>query len=149
MHYTSGTTGKPKGVKRALNGLDPDDCGRADDVPAGPVRHHAGAGPNAHLVTSPNYHTAVTQFGGTALHMGHTLVYMDKWDAEEMLRLMRAAPGHQLAHGARPTSSACSRCRRRPATSYDLSSLRWMIHAAAPCPVPVKWAMLDWWGDCI
>ena len=90
MHYTSGTTGRPKGVRRALNGLDPDDA--AELMTFLPSLFGITPGrPNVHLVTSPNYHTAVTQFGGTALQMGHTLVYMDRWDAEETLRLMREA----------------------------------------------------------
>ena len=72
MHYTSGTTGKPKGVKRPLTGLDPDTTRRAVHVPARAVRHHAAATDNVHLCTSPNYHTAVTTFAGNALHIGHT-----------------------------------------------------------------------------
>ena len=80
MPYTSGTTGKPKGVRRPLSGLDPDDSAELMTFLLGLFGITPGR-PNAHLVTSPSYHTAVTQFGGTALHMGHTLVYMDKWDA--------------------------------------------------------------------
>src|SRR5262249_12085714 len=73
MHYTSGTTGRPKGVRRQLSGLDPDDA--ADLGSALPQFFGVTAGqPNAHLVTSPIYHTAVTVFGTGALHLGHTLV---------------------------------------------------------------------------
>ncbi len=84
MHYTSGTTGRPKGVRRELAGMDPDDAAELTTallqifgVPPGQ--------PNVHLVTSPNYHTAVTLFGGAAIHLGHTLVYMDGWDSETAL----------------------------------------------------------------
>ena len=72
MHYTSGTTGRPKGVRRPLSGLDPDEAAELTamllqlfGVPPGQ--------PNVHLVTSPNYHTAVTLFGASAIHLGHTL----------------------------------------------------------------------------
>ncbi|MEU4571748.1 acyl-CoA synthetase [Nonomuraea sp. NPDC023979] len=147
MHYTSGTTGRPKGVRRPLSGLDPDDAAELMTFLPGLFGITPGR-PNAHLVTSPGYHTAVTQFGGTALHMGHTLVYMDRWDAEEMLRLCerhRVTNSHMVPTHFKRLLSLPAETRGR----YDLSSLRWMIHAAAPCPVPVKRAMLDWWGDCV
>ena len=147
MHYTSGTTGKPKGVRRALSGLDPDDSAELMTFLLNLFGITPGR-PNAHLVTSPNYHTAVTQFGGTALHMGHTLVYMDRWDAEDMLRLCerhRITNSHMVPTHFKRLLSLPAEVRTR----YDLSSLTWMIHAAAPCPVPVKWAMLDWWGECV
>src|SRR6266536_507226 len=79
MHYTSGTTGRPKGVRRELSGLAPDDLGEVMNFLLQLFGITAGE-PNVHLVTSPNYHTAVTQFGSAALHMGQTLIYMDKWD---------------------------------------------------------------------
>ncbi|WP_067180978.1 acyl-CoA synthetase [Microtetraspora niveoalba] len=147
MHYTSGTTGRPKGVRRPLSGLDPDDSAELLSFLLGFFGITPGR-PNVHLVTSPSYHTAVTQFGGTALHMGHTLVYMDRWDAEEMLRLSerhRVTNSHMVPTHFKRLLSLPEETRRK----YDLSSLRWMIHAAAPCPVPVKLQMLDWWGDVI
>ncbi|WP_406318378.1 acyl-CoA synthetase [Streptosporangium sp. NBC_01639] len=147
MHYTSGTTGKPKGVRRPLSGMDPDDGAELMTVLLSLFGMTPGE-ENVHLVTSPNYHTAVTQFGGTALHMGHTLVYMDRWDAEETLRLCeryRVTNSHMVPTHFKRLLALPDEVKGR----YDLSSLRWMIHAAAPCPVPVKWAMFEWWGDCI
>ncbi|MEV4252798.1 acyl-CoA synthetase [Spirillospora sp. NPDC049652] len=152
MHYTSGTTGRPKGVKRTLHGIDPDDSAELMTFLLGlfgiqPGRP-AGQEPQAHLVTSPNYHTAVTQFGGTALHMGHTLVYVDRWDAEDTLRLIdryRITNTHMVPTHFKRLLSLPEDVRKR----YDVSSMRWAIHAAAPCPVPLKHQMLDWWGDCI
>ncbi|WP_026415777.1 acyl-CoA synthetase [Actinomadura oligospora] len=152
MHYTSGTTGRPKGVKRKLHGIDPDDSAELLTFLLGlfgiqPGRP-AGQDPQAHLITSPNYHTAVTQFGGTALHMGHTLVYVDHWDAEDTLRLIdehRITNTHMVPTHFKRLLSLPEDVRKR----YDVSSMRWAIHAAAPCPVPLKQQMLDWWGDCI
>jgi long-chain acyl-CoA synthetase len=147
MHYTSGTTGRPKGVRRGLSGLDPDVA--AELTTALPQFFGVTAGPpNVHLVTSPNYHTAVTVFGGAALAMGHTLVYMDSWDAEQALALVERyrvtnthmVPTHFKRMLALPESTR---------QSYDISSMRWLIHAAAPCPVSLKRAMLDWWGPCV
>jgi long-chain acyl-CoA synthetase len=147
MHYTSGTTGRPKGVRRRLAGIDPDDHGELLTFLLSFFGITPGR-PNAHLVTSPNYHTAVTQFGGTHLHMGHTLVYMDRWDAEETLRLIeryRITSTHMVPTHFKRLLSLPEQVRR----SYDVSSMKWAIHAAAPCPVPLKRQMLDWWGDCV
>jgi long-chain acyl-CoA synthetase len=147
MHYTSGTTGRPRGVRRPLSGLDPDDAGELGTLLMQMFGATAGQ-PNVHLVTSPNYHTAVTQFGASALHLGHTLVYMDKWDPAETLAKVeryRATSTHMVPTHFKRMLALPGEVRER----YDLSSMRWLIHAAAPCPMPVKRAMLEWWGPCV
>jgi long-chain acyl-CoA synthetase len=129
------------------DGLDPDDAGEINTFLPAMFGVTPGR-PNAHLVTSPNYHTAVSQFGAAHLHMGHTLVFMDKWDAEETLRLIerhRITSTHMVPTHFKRLLALPDEVRR----AYDVSSMKWAIHAAAPCPVPIKQEMLDWWGDCI
>ncbi len=147
MHYTSGTTGRPKGVRRPLPETDPDVSGELNSL----FLMLFGIGPkdgNVHLSTSPNYHTAVTTFAGNAIHAGHTVVYMDKWDPEETLRLIdryRCTHTHMV-----PTQF--HRMLQLPddvKSRYDVSAMRWAIHAAAPCPIDVKQKMLAWWGPVI
>ena len=148
MHYTSGTTGRPKGVRRGLTGLDPDDAAALLGGGLLGIFGVIEGQPNAHLVSSPSYHTAVTTFGGAALHLGHTLVCMDGFDAETALALTeryRCTSSHMVPTHFKRMLSLPDATKAK----YDLSSMRWLIHAAAPCPVGIKQEMLDWWGPCV
>ena len=147
MHYTSGTTGRPKGVKRGLFEIDPSDMGEllAYLPNLFGIAPHDG---HVHLTVSPLYHTAVLMWTGNAMHLGHTVVLMDKWTAEETLRLIQT---YQVTYSHMvPTQFV--RLLDLPEdvrAGYDVSSLRNMIHGAAPCPQEVKRTMIEWWGDTI
>jgi long-chain acyl-CoA synthetase len=147
MNYTSGTTGRPKGVRRPLPGTDPEVAGNG----FGGMLFLFRLQPfddNVHIVGSPLYHTAVLVFSGAAINIGHTLVIMDKWTPEDMLRLIdtyKVTNTHMV-----PTQFV--RLLGLPEdvrTKYDVASLRHMVHAAAPCPPDVKRQMIDWWGTVI
>ena len=147
MNYTSGTTGRPKGVRRGLAPIDPDSAAAlaAGFLGLFGVRPEDG---NVHLCGSPLYHTAVLVFAGSSLHLGHPVVLMDRWTPEETLRLIekyRVTTSHMVPTQFHRMLALPEEVRRR----YDVSSTRAMVHAAAPCPVDVKRRMLEWWGDSI
>jgi long-chain acyl-CoA synthetase len=147
MNYTSGTTGNPKGVFRPLSGLSPEEAA----LGLSGILFLFGIQPqddNVHIVGSPLYHTAVLRFSGASIHLGHTVVLMDKWVPEEMLQLIekyRVTTSHMVPTQFHRLLALPEETRAK----YDVSSLRHMIHAAAPCPVDVKHKMIDWWGDAI
>jgi long-chain acyl-CoA synthetase len=147
MLYTSGTSGRPKGVRRALTGEDP------DAVPPFTAWFFAifGLKPfdgHVHLCCSPLYHTAVLNFATISLTLGHPVVLMDRFDPETLLALVerhRVTSSHMVPTQFRRLLALPEPVRAR----YDVSSLRCMIHAAAPCPQEVKRRMLDWWGPVV
>ena len=87
MQYTSGTTGKPKGIKRDLIAMDPDVMGGLQAGHLGRFGITPG-GAGVHLCTSPMYHTAPLAFSWFSLHFEHTVVLMDRWDPERALQLI-------------------------------------------------------------
>ena len=147
MHYTSGTTGRPKGVRRALSGIAPDDAGMLFTFLLQMFGIQPGDG-HVHICGSPLYHTAVLAFASSSVHLGHPVVLMDKWTPEGMLeRIDRydVTHSHMVPTQFNRLLALPEDVRQR----YDVSSLRNMIHAAAPCPIEIKRAMLEWWGPVI
>jgi len=149
MNYTSGTTGQPKGVKRALapKEVDPDLMGEL----LGGFLGLFGVQPendNVHCVGSPLYHTAVLVHSSSSMNWGHSVVLMDKWTPEGMLQQIdkyRVTLSHMVPTQFHRLLLLPDDVRAK----YDCSSTRHMIHAAAPCPPDIKRRMLDWWGDSI
>ncbi|MFF9864951.1 acyl-CoA synthetase [Streptomyces sp. NPDC013953] len=145
MNYTSGTTGRPRGIRRPLPGKPPEEAHLGGFLGIFGIKPFDG---NVHLVCSPLYHTAVLQFAGAALHIGHPLVVMDTWAPEEMLRLIDT---HACTH-THMVPTQFHRLLALPEevrARYDVSSMRHAIHGAAPCPDHVKRAMIEWWGTCV
>jgi long-chain acyl-CoA synthetase len=147
MVYTSGTSGRPKGVRRPLTGEDPDQ----PPLAAGWFFGIFGLKPldgNVHLCCSPLYHTAVLNFATISLQVGHPVILMDRFDPEELLKLVET---HRVTH-SHMVPTQFRRLLALPAETrdrYDGSSWRCAIHSAAPCPPDVKRQMLQWWGPVV
>jgi long-chain acyl-CoA synthetase len=143
MIYTSGTTGNPKGVRR--NAPTPQQIAVAERLRA----HIYGLKPGVRaLVPGPLYHSAPNSFGLRAGRVGGALVLMPRFDAEEFLRLVEA----ERIDTVFMVPTMFVRLMKLPPSvraKYDMSSLRHVVHAAAPCPADIKRGMLDWWGPVI
>jgi len=144
MPYSSGTTGKPKGIRRELG------------------ERHISEGPeflesflsygfdqeSVYLSPAPLYHAAPFSFTNRTQVLGGTVVMMPRFDAEESLRLVEQ---HKVTHSQWVPTMFIRMLKleedRRAA--YDLSSHEVAIHAAAPCPTEVKHQMIEWWGPIL
>jgi long-chain acyl-CoA synthetase len=145
--YTSGTTGRPKGVRRAAPTPE-----QAASSVATVVKvmgfDTLDPGQMVTVVTGPMYHSAPNAYGLAAGRLGATVILEARFDPEELLQLIET---HRVTH-LHMVPIMFHRLLKLPAevrTRYDLSSLRFVVHAAAPCPAPVKRAMIEWWGPVI
>jgi long-chain acyl-CoA synthetase len=144
LQYSSGTTGRPKGIKRELPHVPP------SEVP-GMMSALVGfwMNPDAiYLSPAPLYHTAPSVWSMSAQAGGITTVIMEKFEPEGALD---AIARHRVTHG-QFVPAMFTRMLKLPRSvrnSYDVSSLQRVMHAAAPCPVEIKKQMIDWWGPIV
>ncbi|MCK9898403.1 AMP-binding protein [Frankia sp. AgB32] len=147
MLYSSGTTGRPKGIRRPLPGVAVTEA--LTSLTATQYRDIGGLDQDSvYLGPAPLYHSAPLRWARGAQELGATVVIMERFDAREMLAVIERERVTHLQ--AVPTMFV--RLLRLPAgvrAAYDLSSLRHVLHAGAPCPVPVKQQMIDWLGPIV
>ena len=147
MLYSSGTTGRPKGVKRALTGVEVHDASLSG---IGMLEHYLlGMDENSvYLSPAPLYHSAPLMWTAGVHELGGTAVVMDRFDPERFLAYVEqySVTDSQLV----PTMFIrLLKLPEQVRNRYDLSSLKMAVHAAAPCPVAVKEKMIEWWGPII
>ncbi|TDZ93224.1 Long-chain-fatty-acid--CoA ligase FadD13 [Mycobacteroides salmoniphilum] len=146
MLYSSGTTGRPKGIKPPLPDTQVDEPG---DPLVSLLVHVFGVGPNdRYLSPAPIYHAAPLKWCGAVHGLGGTVVLMEKFDAAGTLA---AISTHQITV-VQVVPTMFIRMLQVPEEhrlSFDVSSLRLAVHAAAPCPPDVKQAMINWWGPIL
>ncbi|MGI4815709.1 MAG: acyl-CoA synthetase [Janthinobacterium lividum] len=145
MFYSSGTTGRPKGIKVPFSAKP------IDAVPPLLVRFSELLGFNedtVYLSPAPLYHSAPTGFSTTVSRYGGTVVVLEKFDPEAFLR---AVETYKVTHSQLVPTMFVRMLKLPPEVraKYDISTLRSALHAAAPCPVAVKEQMIDWWGPII
>jgi long-chain acyl-CoA synthetase len=144
MLYSSGTTGRPKGVFRQL----PEGQWGAEDSAALFRALYGATDDSVYLSPAPLYHAAPLTFSMGFLLGGMTVVVMEHFDAEAALKTIQT---YRATHSQWVPTMFIRMLKLDQETrlSYDVSSLQCAIHAAAPCPVPVKEQMIEWWGPVI
>jgi long-chain acyl-CoA synthetase len=143
MFYTSGTTGRPKGIRRAAS--TPEQAARGLEI----LRHVLGFEPGMRaLVSAPMYHSAPNSYSiGASMENAHLFIE-GRFDAEDTLRLIEQ---HRITH-AYLVPTMYVRMLKLPEAvrkRYDLSSMRFVSSTGSPCAPDVKRAMIEWWGPVI
>jgi long-chain acyl-CoA synthetase len=147
MLYSSGTTGRPKAVRRPLP-TDGNGSWAQAVLEQALVKRYGMTPDGVYLSPAPLYHAAGVNYTMAVHRVGAAAVLMPKFDAETVLRLIAE---YGVTH-AQFVPTMFVRMLKLPEAvrkSYDVSSLQRVIHAAAPCPVDVKYAMMDWFGPII
>ncbi|MBV9352184.1 MAG: acyl-CoA synthetase [Mycobacterium sp.] len=144
LQYSSGTTGRPKGIKRELPHVSPTE---APGMMSALVEFWMNPD-SVYLSPAPLYHTAPSVWSMTTQAGGITTVILEKFDPEGCLDAIQR---YRVTHG-QFVPAMFTRMLKLPEVvrnSYDLSSLQRVMHAAAPCPVEIKKQMIDWWGPIV
>ena len=145
MLYSSGTTGRPKGIIRDLPDQHASEALVLFEFLKALWRYRDGM---IYLSPAPLYHSAPLAANSICVRIGGTAIIMEHFDPERYLQLVEQ---HKVTH-SQLVPTMFSRMLKLPdevRAKYDVSSLECAVHAAAPCPVPVKEAMIDWWGPII
>ena len=145
MIYSSGTTGQPKGVRFPLQQAP---LGTVSALSSTRVKLHQVNNQTRYLSTAPLYHSAPLRYNMMVTRLGGQALIMEKFDAERALELIQT---HHISH-SQWVPTMFVRLLKLPAeirAKYDVSSLQYAIHAAAPCPVDIKRQMLNWWGPVL
>ncbi|UAK39433.1 acyl-CoA synthetase [Gordonia bronchialis] len=146
MLYSSGTTGRPKGVKPSLLPIQVDEPG---DPITGLIQHvFKVTADDVYLSPAPMYHAAPLKWSGAIHALGGTVVILEKFDAERILEVIE----QYKVTITQMVPTMFVRLLQLPPeqrNAHDTSSLRLVVHAAAPCPPDVKQAMIDWWGPIL
>ena len=144
--YSSGTTGRPKGIRAELDRDFPIDT----DSKFRQIATHFGGitSDTVYLSPAPLYHTAPLRWCMAALSIGATVIIMEKFDAEQFLL---AVETHEVTNTQVVPTMFVQLLKLPPDVRlvYSTSSLKRVLHAAAPCPIQIKEQMLDWWGPII
>ncbi|MEM5517976.1 acyl-CoA synthetase [Henriciella sp. AS95] len=146
MLYSSGTTGRPKGIRPPFVPDRPiDETNVLMAIAKTLARAEDGS---VYLSPAPLYHAAPLRWCMTFTRFGSTLIVMEKFDPEKFLALVEK---HKVTHTQLVPTMFVKMLKlpKDVREKYDVSSLKCAIHAAAPCPVPVKEQMIEWWGPVI
>jgi len=145
MLYSSGTTGRPKGVRNELP--DVPFGGDVALIPLFTMLYQADSS-MVYLSPAPLYHAAPLRFCMAVLRMGGTIVAMEKFDPEAALQLVEK---HSVTHSQWVPTMFVRMLKLDPGVRhrYDLSSHKVAVHAAAPCPKEAKFELIDWWGPIV
>lgn len=145
LQYSSGTTGRPKGIRRELPDISPAESPGLlrPLLKVLGIDHHA-----VYLSPAPLYHTAPSMWSMAVQAVGGTTVVLERFDAEGALEAIQR---HRVTHGQFVPTMFVRMLKLPPAVrdQYDISSLQRVVHAAAPCPPDIKRQMIDWWGPII
>ena len=145
LQYSSGTTGRPKGIRRELAHVAP---AQAPNLVSALLMAIQMSPDSVYLSPAPLYHTAPCLWTMSAQAMGVTTVVMSKFDPESALDAIQK----YRVTGGQFVPAMFVRMLKLPEDvrkSYDVSSLHRVVHAAAPCPVDIKKQMIDWWGPVV